>query len=190
MSESKTKLRAFFAIIPTPVVQQCIIDAHQKLQQHLKHLPIRWHPASKLHITVRFCADLPREILPQLQQQLMIALKDIPRFQVSLDAPSLFPSLAHPIAIVHEARPIPALLRLEKITDAIMVDFGIAPEARAHRPHLTLAKTRNVRLHHLPKVASLSIPKFWVNQLTLLDSTPKNGEINYTPICSIPLKTR
>ena len=179
--------RMFLAIIPPTTVQHAIIVSNRKLESQLNNPYIQWHPPLKLHITIRFIANLPCLLLPKLQFNLENALMNFSKFKIKLGCPTLFPSSKNAVAIVYRASPFTNLLQLHQLVEKEISHLGIDKEKLSYRPHLTIAKVNHCNIKQLPNIDYQAIPEFWAKQLILFESDPKSNKMNYTPICHFSL---
>ena len=105
-------------------------------------------PADRLHLTLHFLGDLPRESIPELARAL-----ELPRARcaLTLDRAALWRG---GVAVL-EPSVVPApLVELRRALGAALHSVGLALETRRWRPHVTLARRANVKP---PQMA----PIFW-----------------------------
>lgn len=96
--------------------------------------PARPTPAERLHLTLHFIGTVPRTRLPALQAALPPAG---PAFDIAFGHAELWPAglaVAVPTALP------PALLALHARLGQVLLAQGLPVEARAFRPHVTLAR--------------------------------------------------
>lgn len=137
-------LRAFIAITPPAALQHALEDVRADFQQ----LPVAflWVQLSHLHLTLKFLGNVPAEDIAAITQAMEHAVTGQTPFRLFARALGCFPNPARPrILWMGLDDPEGTLLRLHQRVEAALVERGFAPEERAFRPHLTLA-----RIHQAP----------------------------------------
>jgi 2'-5' RNA ligase len=90
--------------------------------------------AGKLHVTLHFLGNQPGEIVPALVNGLTVPFKP---FRLDLGIAKLWP---HGIAVLEPHLAPDGLLQLHADLARALVTFGIAPDQRKYRPHVTLSR--------------------------------------------------
>lgn len=91
-------------------------------------------PAQQLHLTLHFLGDVPRDQLPALQAALRVPFTP---FVLSLGRVALWPG---GIAVLEPDRLPPPMARLHGAIGEALHGLDMATEARAFRPHVSLAR--------------------------------------------------
>lgn len=106
------------------------------------HWPAAAKPvaAHRLHLTLHFIGDVPRARLPALREALRLPFAP---FTLALGRPALWPG---GIAVLVPERLPPRLLQLHAALGAALQGQALPTEARAYRPHLTLARRAGAAL--------------------------------------------
>ncbi len=107
----------------------------------------RWVPADNLHLTLKFMGEIPGDMLPSLADQLTRACAAVTPFALPLDR-----------AIMAVPRPQRATMlwtcfddpdgrcaALASIVQDVSATYGVAPDTREFRPHVTLVRARRPR---------------------------------------------
>ena len=117
-------------------------DITSRLQQIvMRHeLPVRCLPAESLHITVKFLGEVSAGALPQLAAALESAAAGTRPFDVAIGGLGAFPSSSRPRIFWVGVAAAPALLRMHRSIEEACAAIGFARDARAYRPHITVAK--------------------------------------------------
>ena len=126
--------RLFFALWPDARVRGALLER----QRHW-HWPPRARPTppAKLHVTLHFLGDVPRERIPGLLA-LRAGLPSGPYGALRLDSAALWRG---GIAVLESAAPPAGLAELQARLGALLRREGFATEAAARfRPHVTLAR--------------------------------------------------
>ncbi|HMN76695.1 MAG TPA: RNA 2',3'-cyclic phosphodiesterase [Burkholderiaceae bacterium] len=120
-------------------------DAHVRAALQAASAQWRWQPGAaiipteRLHLTLHFLGDLPRERIPQLTRALALPSA---RCELTLDRTALWRG---GIAVL-EPSVVPApLAELRRALDAALRALGLTLETRRWRPHLTLARRAHVK---------------------------------------------
>ncbi len=145
-----------FAALPVPFE---IAASLGRLQQGLPGA--RWRPPEALHITLRFFDEVAETMAADLDAEL--ARASIPPFELALQGAGAFGQGEQVRAVwagVAESEP---LRRLAARCESSARRCGLKSEARAYRPHVTLAYLKHAPA---PRVAA------WVQDHNLLHSPP------------------
>lgn len=119
-----------------------------RVRAALQTASARWHwppgaaivPAERLHLTLHFLGDLPRERIAALVRILKVRSA---RCELTLDRAALW----HGGLAVLEPSAIPApLVALQHALGLALRSHGLAIETRRWRPHVTLARRANVEV--------------------------------------------
>jgi 2'-5' RNA ligase len=122
---------------------------------------VRWRPMETMHITLRFFGDVQERIADDLDVELG-AVGGSP-FAISLAGVGSFGEGDRIHALWAGVVDNPALYQLSGRCEAAARRAGLKAEARAYRPHVTLAYARN------PNPREVAI---WVQSHNLLKSPP------------------
>jgi 2'-5' RNA ligase len=123
--------RLFIGLWPDEPVRQALAawrDAHA------------WPAAAKLvaddklHMTLHFLGDVPIDAIAGLRSALALPFEP---FTLTIEAATLW---HRNIAVLEPRQPADALLALHEAIGGVLDQVGIAREARAYRPHVTLAR--------------------------------------------------
>jgi len=88
----------------------------------------------KLHVTLHFLGDLPRERLPELAAGFAVPFSP---FSLRFERGALWHK---GIAVLEPSTEPPGLLALHAALSQALVGLGLQPEARQYRPHVTMAR--------------------------------------------------
>lgn len=176
MAEAAPVRRLFVGLWPQPAVRAALAAVAATFPADAGR-PV---PAGNLHLTLCFLgACTPareacvREVLGGL---------DGSPFTLSVDCVGWFPG-ARAAWLAPTVRP-PALAALQRAMAEALAGCGIAPEARAFAPHVTV-------LRHCPRPvpAAPFAPVHWpVSGFALLESRPVRGATGYRPLGRWPLR--
>lgn len=142
-------MRLFFALWPDAATQT---DWHHDLAPFLSPLGGRRMPARNLHLTLAFLGELPGDRVPEL-----IRLgDDLPASAIALRFNAIECWKKAGLACLRPAETPPALTRLAGQLHTGLQMAGVNVEARAFRPHVTLARNIAVTTPALPVWPALS----------------------------------
>ncbi|HUI28786.1 MAG TPA: RNA 2',3'-cyclic phosphodiesterase [Candidatus Acidoferrales bacterium] len=141
-------MRIFFgATLPDSVKMQ-IIRIQEELRPSVHDA--KFEGKDKLHITLQFIGDFKFEKLPELFSSVESALKELsPKWSaVEVVGMNFFPSEKIRRGIWLDCQDDGTLSRVSETIKSVTAKFGIVPEDRPFKPHITIArlKDRNVRL--------------------------------------------
>ena len=122
------------------------LDLPSEVAAHLERLSaqlrpaarIQWSPPTNLHITTKFIGEWPEQRLEELKSVLR-GLPSRAAIQVRVHDLGFFPNPRAP-RVFWCGIAAPGLSEAAAATDRATATLGIAPEARAFSPHLTLAR--------------------------------------------------
>ena len=124
-------IRLFAAVAIPPELGEVLARRQQGLPG------ARWRPTEDLHITLRFCGDMPESTAADLDVELAgvagapfeLALRGVGTFGEGRELRALWAGVADS----------PALKRLAARCEAAARRAGLEPERRKYKPHVTLA---------------------------------------------------
>lgn len=129
--KSQGTSRLFLALWPDPAVRHALRGARDAWAWPRGATPVH---ADKLHLTLHFLGDVPNERLSSLLDGCRVPFAP---FRLDLGTPVLWP---HGIAVLEPLAEPPELLALHARLAQALVGLGLQPEARAYRPHVTMAR--------------------------------------------------
>ena len=130
MSQRETS-RLFLALWPDPAVRHALRIRRDAWAWPRGATPVH---ADKLHLTLHFLGDVPTERLPECVDGFSVPFEP---FRLDVGTPALWP---RGIAVLEPLAAPPRLLALHGRLTAALADLGLQPEARAYRPHVTMAR--------------------------------------------------
>ncbi len=146
----------------------------------------RWQDAEQLHLTLRFLGEVDR----RTGEDVVSALSDVRSapFEVMIDGVGIFDRNGRVDTLWAGVAPHAPLAALHKKIDHALVRVGLPPEARAYRPHITLARGRmRDATAFLSAHAGISSAPFGVTHFTLFESMLGSGGARYDVVARWPL---
>lgn len=162
--------RLFIALWPDDPVRQALFH----WQVHNLPADLRWQHRADLHLTLHFLGQVEAARVEALRR--LVLETQWPAFALVLDRIGHWP---RPQVLWAGAAEVPeALAELHRTLGERLRGLGHSPEARAFRPHVTLARRARV----MPAVGPLAPVAWSVAELTLVESVP--GAVpHYRPLC-------
>ena len=153
---------------------------------------IRWAAPQTIHITLKFCGELPQDVVNGISNQLSAAELGCP-FELSAEGLGGFPKLAAPRVLwTGLAGDVSALFALQKRAELCAFRAGVPKEQRRFSPHITLGRRNETAPFPTEALKALEavkieLPSWKVSEIIYMRSelTPR-GPI-YTPIKKFPL---
>lgn len=179
---SKTK-RCFLGLaVPHPIREQ-LSRAAATLQTQPATRAFRWTPPENYHLTLAFLDSQSDERIQHLTERLGRERWLPDDFRIDADWVGGFPNTSHSRYLVAQVEVSSELLTLHQRLQALLAQEGFPTEARALRPHITLARLR--RGQHPPFIEpqplSLSFP---ADALTLFESRTAPEGASYQALAS------
>jgi 2'-5' RNA ligase len=162
METSSSSTRLFLALWPDPAIREQL-----RAWRELWNWPRGASPVhtDKLHMTLHFLGNQPGESLPALLDGLSVPFSP---FRLQLGVAELW---HNGIAVLSPLSAPPELLDLHAALSGALPGVGLQPEARAYRPHVTMA--RRARGAEVP--ADGPLIDWAVDHYTLVESKTGDG---------------
>lgn len=140
------KIRSFLALDLPEEMKGLVSRTSEEMRKY--PLDVRWVPTNGIHLTVIFMGDVPLASLSQIGEGAGSVCCAYGPFQLALAGAGVFPNRKRPrvlwLGLAGE------LERLSAFREALtkrLIPFGINPEGRDFRPHLTLGRFRGSGSH-------------------------------------------
>jgi RNA 2',3'-cyclic 3'-phosphodiesterase len=152
-----------------------------------------WVSESNLHLSIKFFGEQPDTAPAALAAFLAPVGAAHQPFDLRLSGLGAFPNLRAPRVVWMGVQQDPRLELLHHDVEATCAASGYPLDARAFRPHITLARVRaplplaNARALALAARAVVYKGVQQVHALSLIESTLGPGGPRYTKVASIPL---
>jgi 2'-5' RNA ligase len=182
-----SELRAFLAAdLPR--------DARAGLERAIEALrkeegpDVRWSDPAALHLTLKFCGDVPSERVDELIERCAARLRGLAPFEVAIGGLGAFPNArAARVIWTGVGAGTSELARLARRLDAAAARVGIERERRPYQPHLTLGRLREPRRVAIERLAGPEGIAFRVADIVCFQSrlSPRGAE--HVPLARLPL---
>jgi 2'-5' RNA ligase len=108
---------------------------------------LRWVKPEHVHLTLKFLGDVLPEKIVHIRQAMDRAIIGQTAFTLLARGLGCFPNLSRPRVLWMGLEPHPALTQLQQGLESELTPLSFAPENRAFRPHLTLARMHQGQGH-------------------------------------------
>ena len=153
---------------------------------------IKWSPAANLHITTKFIGEWPDARRAQIEEALR-GLPSRPPIPIAIRGLGFFPNARAPRVFWAGVEAPASLGELARETERALDGLGVAMEARAFSPHLTLARIKEPlpldRLHHvIAALPSTEFGAFTADRFHLYQSALHPSGSVYTRLSEFPFE--
>ncbi len=105
---------------------------------------VKWVDPASIHLTLKFLGNIASDRTGEITRAIEESAQGIPPLHLEAKELGVFPNLERAqVAWVGISGEVDKLGQLQRRLDSNLVGLGFAPEARAFRPHLTLARLRD-----------------------------------------------
>ncbi len=194
-------MRTFIALELPQSIQAFVIAQQEALQDALSpdaRKLLRWTPAAKAHLTLRFLGETDDAQRERLGAALTVVGASHGPLSLALEGAGCFPHCAKPSVLWLGLRgDLERLGELQAQVETAVQSAGFAPETRPFAPHLTIA-----RVHRTSSTAdrrqlgdelrqaapaSPASPVFIATEFIHMQSQLKPAGAVYTPLVRFPL---
>ena len=174
--------RLFVALRPPRAIRQLLLAAMHGLAG------ARWQNDEQLHLTLRFIGEVDHHCAEDIAAALGSIHADAIIARIA--GVDMFDRKGHPHMVWARAEPFAPLAALHYNVDQAVARIGIAPDARAFVPHITLARLNRASGRAAPFIAlhnDLASAPFVFDSFTLYESELAHGGSRYHPVVLYPL---
>lgn len=184
-------IRAFIALPTDDALRATVATLQQELSQ--VHAEVRWEPAEKLHITLKFLGNTEQEVLEGIDQELRRELHalSLAPLELSYNTLGVFPNPSSARIIWVGSEPTPTLLTLFSVVERVCERRGFPRENRPFHPHLTIGRVKGKRnlanLTDKLKTITFEPVKSLCTQILIMQSQLHPAGSRYSVLKTIPL---
>lgn len=174
--------RLFVAIRPPAAIRAILIGAMGGIGG------ARWQSEDQLHLTLRFIGEVDRHVTGDVHAALG-GIRQAP-FEIALSGIGAFDRRGQAETVWAGVAPHAPLKALHNKIDAALARVGVAPDARAFLPHITLARLKRSSRpigNLLAQSGGLVSPQFAIDRFALYQSVLTPEGAVYTPLESYSL---
>jgi RNA 2',3'-cyclic 3'-phosphodiesterase len=184
-------VRLFLAVELNPHERRAIRQATAPMRKAASEA--RWVAEENLHLSIKFFGELPDTAPAELTELLAPVGASHQPFDLRVSGLGAFPNLRSPRVVWMGVQHDPRLELMHHDVESACAAHGYPLDARAFRPHITIARVReelpvaNARALALAARAVVYKGVQQVNELSLVQSALGPGGPHYTKVASIPL---
>lgn len=148
----------------------------------------RWVPPENLHLTLRFIGEVDEREAALLDEALSTIER--PPFELQVAGCGIFAQRRGPEAVWTGVASTPPLVDLQAAIERAAVRAGLAPEEKRFRPHITLARLKDVpapRLQAFVAGHNLFKETVTIEEFSLFSSKLGSGDPIYLEEAAYPL---
>jgi 2'-5' RNA ligase len=180
-------VRAFVAGELPVAAPQALAEAEDALRAAIPD-GVRWVDPSALHLTLKFCGDVPEARIPELARRCASRSTRVDPFEIRIAGLGAFPSAREArviwAGIVDGAR---ELGRLARGLDLAAARVGVERDRRPYRPHLTLGRLREPRPIPIERLTPPKEIAFRAQEIVLFSSRLSPRGAQHSPLARLPL---
>ena len=171
--------RLFVALPVSPSLLRLPTDGPSPLSdvwRELKQLGPGVKPTQpqQLHVTLKFLGETRLELVADILARLTNVAQQHQAFAWTITGLGAFPEMNHPSVLWAGLEPVEPCLRLAADVSAVLAPLGFVPEARAFRPHLTLAYLKTKPPHEffelMRRFEGVQFGEDWIDRMLLMES--------------------
>lgn len=174
-------------------------DVRERLQEHIARLRTElpdaaasWSRVENIHLTVKFFGNVAVDRLPKISAAATRTTEQFSKFDIDIGKTGVFPRASRAQVLwIGVGDPSGQLSTLQKSLETECATEGFPNEARAYRPHLTIARLRKpvsarrlAEAHMKMGFPALTVP---VHELIIFRSELSSKGSRYTAISHHPL---
>ena len=135
-------VRAFIACEFSDSLQDAIQSATTDFRAGLGSNLVRWVPARKIHLTLKFLGDIPETSLESIQGILMREAARYAPFEIVVEGIGAFPNPRRPRVLWVGLSAPPELTSLQREIDLATEKLGYKSDFKDFSPHLTIGRVQ------------------------------------------------
>ena len=189
-------IRSFFAIPLSVRAERQLLNCRDRLQQRVEQgllldslspdSKVRWIPPANYHLTLAFLGDIRPSQVGLLHDLAREAVAQQPASDFQLQQLAWFPSGLKPRMLVAMPASSSALTDLHARLGRLLLQQGFRIEKRAFRPHITLARFKQLNATFDLAAEAIDI-RCELDELVLFSSTMSGSGSRYTPLFVEPI---
>lgn len=185
------RIRSFFALPLSHEAEfdlACATDGLQPLLDKTLNpeASLRWVPSANYHLTLAFLGDIRRRDVERLHDIAQQVVEGMWATEFLLQRFEWFPSALKPRLLVAAPADNPALIDLQSRLSKLLRQQGFSLESKPFRPHITLARLRDVS--QCPDLSGQELDiSCELDELVLFSSEQSRVGSVYTPLVVEPI---
>ncbi len=184
-------IRAFIAIALPTSIKDLLADAQQQLRAC--KVNAKWVRPANMHLTLKFLGAIDPNAVELVADAAARSVRRSTPFELKVGGAGVFPNLKRPRVLWAGLQGhLPQLNRLQRALQNELAALGFAPEKKAFKAHLTLARFKGaINAGYLKKgldaLQNLVSDPFTVNRLILFQSDLKPTGAVYRELAVVDL---
>ncbi len=150
----------------------------------------RWVPPENMHVTLRFIGEVEPPVATDIDD--LLSRVGAPAFEIRLAGLGTFGTRGRVRALWAGVEKTEPLVRLQAKIETACVRAGLPSEGRKFHPHVTLARSHNIRAAAAVEFAAshegFGLPAIAIDVFTLYSSRTGRAGAVYTPEAVYPLE--
>lgn len=138
----KDKIRTFIATKVHP--EQKLLDQLNEFKKQFKNERLNWVPAQNFHLTLRFLGETTHSQVLELDKKLELLSAQFKAFDIQILGTGSFGPKGNPRVIYSNIQFPDEMRILASEIEKVAVSIGFHEELKPFRPHLTLARIKNL----------------------------------------------
>ncbi|MCF8060906.1 MAG: RNA 2',3'-cyclic phosphodiesterase [Deltaproteobacteria bacterium] len=184
-------IRSFLAFSLPAEIRSVVEQAHEALKDASRD--VKWVRPASIHLTVVFLGSVDEEAIPDLSRAARGVCAEFGPFRLAVRGAGFFPNPRRPRVIwLGLEGDVERMGMLRDALQEALAPFGIEPERRPFRPHLTLGRFRKGGFMDDRLAAAMegwteaTSPDCLLDELVLFKSDLRRGGAVYTALDRFP----
>ena len=166
-----------------------------ELKREFSGLRVGWEKAEKLHLTMKFLGDTDEIQLEELKEICRKIAAEIPKFVLQIAETGVFPSARNARVLWIDVKDKKGnLAKINRLLETECERIGFAAEKRNFKPHLTIARLKELRSSaelvgkHLEK--DFEPVEMEVTEIVIYESRLRSTDSIYEKLTTLQLKNQ
>jgi 2'-5' RNA ligase len=141
--ERPAKIRAFIAVELPDALKAALGEVQEAFRTARGRM--KWVRPAGMHLTLKFLGDVEEGLVPEIGRRIEMACDGRKAFPVHFYGTGVFPDLRRPRVLwIGVKEGAEALIETATALDPLLREIGFPEETRPFRPHLTLARIKEI----------------------------------------------
>ena len=184
-------IRTFIAIEIPLLIKNKIADFQRILMQ--EDTKVKWVKLESMHITLKFLGEIDKNLIDDLNNEILVSVKNFDPFQININETGVFPNFKKPKIIwlgIKSTNNI--LISLATQIDNNINNLGFPKEKRTFKAHITLGRIKDLYnidtlIKKLEQNSNFDGGIFTVKNIIIMQSELKPTGAVYTPLRKITI---
>lgn len=137
--------RIFIAVDISEEARRKVYAYIEQLKREFSHSRVGWEKPEKLHLTLKFLGDADEAQLEKTKEIVEQIADQIPKFTLKIAETGVFPSARNARVLWIDVKDEKgSAAKINELLETKCEKIGFAKEKRSFKPHLTIARVRDV----------------------------------------------